>query len=29
MTAAFKNPSKPIGSFYTEEVAKKLAAEND
>jgi carbamate kinase len=27
--SAFKNPSKPIGSFYTEEVAKKLAAEND
>lgn len=26
---AFQNPSKPIGSFYDEAVAKKLAQEND
>ena len=26
---AFKNPTKPIGSFYTEEVAKKLAKESN
>lgn len=25
---AFKNPTKPIGAFYTEEEAKKLMAEN-
>jgi len=26
---AFKNPSKPVGPFYTEEVAKKLAKEKN
>jgi len=26
---AFKNPTKPVGSFYTEDVAKKLAKEKN
>ncbi len=27
MTKAFQNPTKPIGPFYTEEEAKKIAEE--
>ena len=27
--SAFQNPSKPIGSFYEEAIAKKLAEENN